>query len=140
MLIRVDPLLSKIEALTEPGCYSLTFTLDGGEQRAVVLRVRGSEVIVPAANAFAGWSPDSGTYAATLEAVRAVHRAREGAGQAQGRLLDLAGGWDVSLGNVLLTEQGIPACVAHGELAATEPGVFHCPVCGAGARYASEPA
>jgi hypothetical protein len=135
MLQDMDPLLSKIEALSEPGCYSVTFTLATGENRAVVMRMRGDEPVVPVAGSIPGWSPESATSTATIRAVRALHQARLLAGPTRSRLLDLDGGWDVGIGNVTLSADGLPACVAHGELEPAETGVFRCPICGAAARY-----
>jgi hypothetical protein len=132
----VDPLLAKLEALPEPGCYLLTFALHAGENRELVVRMRGDEPIVPAANSFEGWTPGSRVVTATVAAVRALHQARVAGGGATQRLLDVEGGWDVGIGNVVLSDDGLPACVAHGELAAAEGGVFRCAVCGAAARYA----
>jgi len=134
MLTRVNPQLFQIEALTEPGCYSLTFALDSGEQRALVMRVRGEEAIAPAANALPGWAPGTGVFDATLEAVKAFHQARELAGPTVAGLSDIDGGWDVGLGNVVLAD-GAPTCVVHGALESSEPDVYRCPVCGAAARY-----
>lgn len=135
----MDPLLSKIEALTEPGCYSLTFTLDTGEDRAVVVRMRGDEPVLPSANSFAGWVPGSRIATAAIAVVRALHQARQGGGGSEARLLDIEGGWDVGIGNVVLSPEGAPACVAHGELAAAEAGAFRCEACGAAARYERQP-
>jgi hypothetical protein len=135
----VDPLLRRIEALDEPGCYSVTFTLDTGADRAVVIRMRGDEPVLPSANSFAGWSPGSRIVTATIAVVRALHQARQGTGGAAGRLLDLDGGWDVGIGNVVLTAEGAPSCVAHGELASAGAGVFRCESCGAAARYDRQP-
>jgi len=134
----MDPLLRKIEALSEPGCYSLTFTLESGEERAIVMRMRGDEPIAPAAGALEGWSPQSATFDATIAAVRALHTARQLTGPAKARLLDIEGGWDVGIGNVILSAAGEPSCVAHGELASVQPGVFRCAECGAAARYERE--
>ena len=135
----MDPLLSKIEALTEPGCYSLTFTLDTGEDRAVVVRMRGDEPVLPSANSFAGWVPGSRIATAAIAVVRALHQARQSGGGSGGQLLDIEGGWDVGIGNVVLSAEGAPACVAHGELAPAEAGVFRCEACGAAARYERQP-
>jgi hypothetical protein len=136
---RVDPLLSKIEALAEPGCYSVTFALDTGEDRSVVVRMRGDEPIVPAAGSFEGWTPGSRVATAAIAVVRALHQARQGGGGSAGRLLDVDGGWDVGIGNVVLSADGAPVCVAHGELAPPEAGVFRCETCGAAARYDRQP-
>ena len=130
----MDPLLSKIEALAEPGCYSVTFALGTGEDRSVVVRMRGDEPIVPAAGSFEGWTPGSRVATAAIAVVRALHQARQGGGSA-GRLVDVGGGWDVGIGNVVLSADGVPACVAHGELAPAGDGVFRCETCGAAARY-----
>jgi hypothetical protein len=135
----VDPLLSKIEALAEPGCYSVTFTLPTGGDRAVVIRMRGDEPVVPSANSFEGWSPGSRVVTATIAVVRALHQARQVSGGAAGRLLDVDGGWDVGIGNVVLSAEGAPTCVGHGEMAAAEAGVFRCETCGAAARYDRQP-
>jgi hypothetical protein len=134
MLAGVDPRLNKIEALAEPGCYSLTFQLDGGDERAVVARVRGQQAMLPA-NAFADWPASAASHQAVVSAVQQLHRARELAGPSRSRLFDLAGGWDVGLGNVVLAD-GVPSCVGHGPLAAAEPGVFQCLDCGAAAGLA----
>ncbi|MFL6161454.1 MAG: hypothetical protein ACJ74U_04425 [Jatrophihabitantaceae bacterium] len=134
MLHGVEPRLTKVEALAEAGCYTLTFALPTGEQRAVVARLRDGTTVLPVA-AIGGWSADSPSYAATLAAVAAVHAARELAGPAGRRLRDVAGGWDVSLGNVVLDAAGRPSCVTHGELAAEPDAVFRCAECGAVAGY-----
>ena len=131
----MDPLLSKIEALDEPGCYSVTFTLGTGAARELVIRMRGDEPVVPSANSFEGWTPGSRTATATIAVVRALHQARQAGGGSAGRLVDVEGGWDVGIGNVVLSAEGVPACVAHGEMAAAEAGVFRCETCGAAAQY-----
>lgn len=135
----MDPLLSRIEALTEPGCYSLTFTVGAGDDRALVIRMRGDEPALPSANSFAGWAPGSRTATAAIAVVRALHQARQVVGGAGGQLLDVDGGWDVGIGNVVLSEAGVPVCVGHGELAAAGGGVFRCETCGAAARYDRQP-
>jgi hypothetical protein len=134
MLADVDPRLHKIEALAEPGCYSLTLQLDGGEERAVVARVRGTVATLPV-SAFAGWPAGSASYQAAVAAVLAVHTARELAGPSQARLIDIDGGWDVSLGNVVLSD-GRPSCVSHGSMEKVEPGTYRCQTCAAAAHYA----
>ena len=130
----MDPLLSKIEALEEPGCYSVTFTLGTGEDRALVIRMRGEEPMVPSANSLPGWTPGSRIATGTIAVVRALHQARQGSGGSGRRLVDVDGGWDVGIGNVVLAD-GAPSCVAHGELASAGDGVYRCESCGAAARY-----
>jgi hypothetical protein len=134
MLQGVEPLLTKVEALAEAGCYTVTFALASGEERAVVARVRDGGAVVPVA-AVTGWSPDSPSYPAAVAAVEAVHAARELAGPRGRRLHDVAGGWDVSLGNVVLDEAGRPSCVTHGELAGEPDDIYRCAECGAVAAF-----
>ena len=129
----VDPQLSKLEALAEPGCYQLTFALVSGEERAVVARFRGDDLDIPA-SAFTGWATTTESYRAVDTAVRAVHSARELARPAGVRLLDVGGGWDVSLGNIGLDPSGRPECVSHG-LLEPDGDVFRCPECGAAAAF-----
>jgi hypothetical protein len=130
----VEPRLTKIEALAEAGCYAVTVELGSGEERAVVARLRDGTVLLPA-TAVDGWSTESAGYTATVAAVQAVHAARELAAPQGRRLSDVLGGWDVSLGNVVLDPAGRPSCVTHGELAA-EPGeIYRCAECGALAAY-----
>jgi len=130
----VEPRLTKIEALAEAGCYAVTLALGSGEERAVVARLRDDTVQLPAV-AVDGWSAESAGYAATVAAVQAVHAARELAAPQGRRLSDVLGGWDVSLGNIVVDRAGRPSCVTHGELA-VEPGeIYRCGECGALAAY-----
>lgn len=132
----MNPQLSKIEALAEPACYSLTFSVGGDEQPAVVVRVRDGQPVAPAAHAFTGWLPGTELFIATLAAVTAFHQTRQLSHSDQPVLFDIAGGWDVGLGNVVLSADGVPSCVVHGELESIEPAIFRCLVCGAAARTA----
>jgi hypothetical protein len=132
---RVHPLLQKIEAQVEPGCYTLTFTLPAGEEQAVILRMRDGAPVLPSVNIFAGWSQDSAAAAAAV--VQALHQARELAGSGRPTLADVDGGWDVGIGNVVLSEDGRPSCVAHGELDEKEASVYRCDTCGAAARFSN---
>jgi hypothetical protein len=50
-------------------------------------------------------------------------------------LHDVPGGWDVSLGNVVLAASGRARCTAHGEMTADDDGVLVCGECGARARF-----
>lgn len=134
MLHGVEPQLIKVEALAEAGCYTLTFALGSGAERAVVARIRDGAAVLPAA-AISDWSADSPSYRACLAAVEAVHAARELAGQRGRGLRDVPGGWDVSLGNVVLDPAGRPSCVTHGELAVEAGTVYRCAECGAAADY-----
>jgi hypothetical protein len=66
--------------------------------------------------------------AAVAEAVLALHRARA-RGSTLPTLRDVPGGWDVSIGNVVLTA-GVPHCLADGPMEA-DGDTYTCPVCGA---------
>jgi hypothetical protein len=143
MLFAVDPLLHRIEALPEHGCYSVTFLIDASHERSVVMKVTGddlADVVAPEANMLPGWSADSQSHRSVLDAVLTFHRARTHADGGGAVLRDVPGGWDVSVGNVALDENGRPACVAHGELEPAEPGgaSFVCATCGACARFGDQ--
>ena len=101
---------------------------DGGEQTAVV-DVTGDGVHVAEANLPDGWTRESAGFRATANAVRAVHQARAAAPQAR-TLVDVAGGWDVELGNVVLSAFGVPSCTAHGDMTG-DGDVYECAECGA---------
>jgi hypothetical protein len=133
MLDGMDPQLNKVEALTEPGCYSLTFSLATGEERAVVARLRNGVTEIPA-KAFTGWSEAAESYRATVAVVQALQQARELSRPTGKRLLDVEGGWDVSLGNIVLVA-GKPACVTHGALELQADSLWRCAQCGAAATY-----
>jgi hypothetical protein len=146
MLDAVDPLLHRIEALPEHGCYSVTFLLDGNNERSVVMKVtndsrdaKGSaEVVVPEANMLPGWSAADESFRAVLTAVRAVDQARHQVAGSNAVLRDVPGGWDVGIGNIVLDASGHPACVAHGELVPAPdgpPAAYVCPTCAGQALY-----
>ena len=134
MLAGVDPLLQRIEALPREGQYSVTVRLEGGHERTIVAQVDHDLVTLPSANLPSGWSAESESLKATTAAVLAVDHARH-VGSTLAVLQDLPGGWDVSMGNVMLTEQG-PVCITDGPMELSGPGQFVCAVCGAGALYA----
>ena len=85
-----------------------------------------------------GWSPDSASFRAAVAAVGALDEARRLVGAQRPQLLDVDGGWDVGLGNVVLAPAGLPACVAHGNLEPVGSQRWECPACGARALF-SEP-
>jgi hypothetical protein len=151
---QVNPLLRRIEALNDIGgytnageyvdsCdYTATFLLPDGGERAIMIAVAGSEVSAPAANLIPGWPSESESFQAVLAAVRAVHLARTSVSERRPSLLDVPGGWDVGLGNITLSDNGIPTCVSHGELAVLDPSDgsrYECEACGASAIYAPAP-
>ena len=144
MLIAVDPLLQRIEALPEHGCYSVTFVLSGNQERSVVMKVAAEQgdggdgapnVLVPEANLLPGWSPSSSSFEAVLAEVHAVDQARSRVDAEAAVLRDVDGGWDVGVGNIVLDDRGLPVCVAHGELEQAPTAIYTCPTCGAQARF-----
>jgi hypothetical protein len=135
MLCPVDPLLHRIEALPRRGAYAVTFVLPDGQERTVVTVTTDGQVSLPAANLVEGWAEGSDSFQAVLAAILAVGAAREISGAGRVLLLDVDGGWDVSIGNIILSESGQPACVSHGDLEPTRPGIFECPTCGAVALF-----
>ena len=131
----MDPVLHRIEALPEHASYLVTFELSGGQDGSLVMRATERNGGVPEANLFPGWQISSESFQAAVTAIQAVHEARNAVGTERTILLDVPGGWDVGLGNVIVAANGIPACVADGEMEAESGGVFRCPVCGAAAIF-----
>jgi hypothetical protein len=130
MLDAVDPLLYRIEALPEHGCYLASFVLGNGQQCGLTLRVEGDEVIMSQQTTVAGWAETSDSFRAVLAAVQALDYARERVGTGGG-LRDVPGGWDVRVGNVVLSAAGQPNCVAHGDMERIRPASYRCEICGA---------
>ena len=121
--------LHRIEALPGAGRYAVTFRRDdGGEQTAVVDVTRGRRPRRRGESA-ARLDHESDAFRATADAVRAVHQARA-AGPPATTLLDVDGGWDVGMGNVVLNADGVPSCTAHGEMGAAGDA-YECAECGA---------
>jgi hypothetical protein len=130
----VGAALHRIEALPGTGRYAVTFRRDDGGEQTAVVDVTPDGVHVAEANLPTGWSHDSDAFRATADAVRAVHQARS-AGPSATTLLDVDGGWDVGLGNVVLGSDGVPSCTAHGAMGSSG-GVYECASCGARATLA----
>jgi hypothetical protein len=131
----VNPLLRRIEALADDGAYTVLFGLPDGQERSLVMRAKDGEISVPEANLIPGWPAASDSFQAAVAAVAAMHSARESAGPGRVRLSDVPGGWDVGLGNIVLADSGMPACVGHGELEPREGALFECVTCGALALF-----
>jgi hypothetical protein len=92
------------------------------------MQVDGAGIDVAEASLPAGWTRDTDAFRAVAVAVQAMATAHDIAPLASS-LRDAEGGWDVMLGNVVLTD-GVPTCTAHGEMA--QSGVlWTCPECGA---------
>jgi hypothetical protein len=136
MLYAVDPLVQRIEALPKRGSFAVTLVLGDGQERILAITI-GTEgdVVLPKANLPTGWSPDSAAGQSLLAAVTAFHQARTIASAGRALLVDVDGGWDVSIGNVILTGDGRPECVAHGVMTQLQ-SQFECEECGAAAVFA----
>jgi hypothetical protein len=106
--------LIRIEALPGDGRYAVAFERADGSEQTAVVHLADDALAVADASLPAGWTRDSAAFAALVVAVAGFDAAcREApAGPA---LRDVAGGWDVSLGNVGLVD-GVPACAAHGPM------------------------
>lgn len=121
--------LTRIEALPGEGRrYAVSFERPDGTEQTAVVELAENGLAVPDASLPAGWSRDSAAFAATEAAVRAFDAARRQAPSGPA-LRDVQGGWDVSLGNVVLGPSGQPTCSAHGEMTATAKGEFLCTAC-----------
>ena len=121
--------LHRIEALPGDGRHAVTFRrADGGEQTAIV-HLGPDGIKVAEASLPSGWTTDSELFLAAAAAVTAFDAARRASATAPA-LRDVAGGWDVSLGNVVIGDSGGPICTAHGEMT-EQDALFVCPECGA---------
>ena len=139
MLDGVDPLLHRIEALPKRGSYAVTLVLADGQERIVVITTgTDGRPALPAANLPDGWSAESDSAAAVLATITAFHDARAIAGAGRAQLVDIDGGWDVSIGNIVLAADGKPECVTHGTLQPTGATTFECAECGAAAMFATD--
>jgi hypothetical protein len=128
--------LHRIEALAGQGRFVVTFERADRSEQTAVVQVTGDDVSAADASLPAGWTRGSEAFAALAEALRAVERAC-GMGPAGAALVDVDGGWDVMLGNVVLGSDDLPTCTAHGAMAATGEGRYECAECGARAAYAA---
>ena len=126
--------LHRIEALAGHGRYAVTFQRADLSEQTAVVQLSGAKVTAAEASLPEGWTLDSDAYAAMAAAVLAFEQAR-GIGPKAAALVDVDGGWDVMMGNVVLGDGG-PTCTAHGAMAASG-GVYECAECGARAAYAS---
>jgi hypothetical protein len=111
--------LIRIEALPGEGRYAVAFERPDGSEQTAVVHLTDEGVAVADASLPAGWTRDSEAFAATERAVVAFDAARRHAPEAPA-LRDVPGGWDVSLGNVVLDSDGAPICTAHGSMSKTD--------------------
>ena len=127
--------LHRIEALPGDGRHAVTFRHADGTEQTAIVHLDGDELDVAEASLPSGWTRDSQLFAVTATAVRAFDEARRQAATAGPSLRDVSGGWDVSLGNVVLGPNGVPACTAHGDMELAGDS-YLCRDCGARAQLA----
>jgi hypothetical protein len=128
----MDAAVHRIEALPGIGRYAVTFRRGDGSEQSAVVQLRDDQeqsVEVAEASLPPGWRAADAPFTATVAAVRALDAARRLTPERA--LRDVAGGWDVSLGNVVLGAEGAPECTAHGTMAADPAGEYRCAECGA---------
>lgn len=135
MLGAVDAVLHRIEALPGDGRYAVTFRRPDGSEQTAVVQLRDGSVDVAEASLPAGWTRTHDAFTATVEALRAAERSRALSAPAAGVLRDEDGGWDVSLGNVVVGAAGVPSCIAHGDMQHGDGDSWVCAECGARALY-----
>ena len=128
--------LHRIEALAGQGRFAVTFERADRSEQTAVVQVSEDDVTAADASLPDGWTRGSEAFGALAEALRAVERAR-GMGPANAALVDVDGGWDVMMGNVVLGPDDLPTCTAHGPMTATGDGRYECAECGARAAYAA---
>jgi hypothetical protein len=129
----MDAALQRIEALPGEGRYAVTFQRSDASEQTAVMHVAAGDIDVAEASLPTGWTTDSMEFAAVAAAVLAFDAARRQASRVAS-LRDVPGGWDVSLGNVVLGEAGAPTCTAHGEMD-RDGDAYVCAECGARAVY-----
>lgn len=129
-------ILHRIEALAGAGRYAVTFQRDDGAEQTAIVEVTQDRVSAAEASLPPGWTLESDAFLAVAEAVQAVERAR-GSRSDSASLTDVAGGWDVMMGNVVLNRDGVPACIAHGPMQLRSGWVYLCLECEARALYAA---
>ncbi len=126
----MDAVLRRIEALPGFGRYAVTFAgSDGDSELTATMQITGTDIDVAEASLPPGWQRDSDAFRATADAVFAFDAARAHVTIAAS-LRDVPGGWDVSLGNVVLGPEGGPVCTAHGEMPQQDE-MYVCAECGA---------
>jgi hypothetical protein len=129
----MDAALHRIEALPGDGRYAVTFRRGDASEQTAVVHLAGDTVDVAEASLPSGWTAGSAEFAAIAAAVAAFDAARRQTTRVAS-LRDVPGGWDVSLGNVVLADAGAPMCTAHGEMA-VDGEIYTCGECGARALY-----
>jgi hypothetical protein len=136
MLEAVDSALHRIEALPGAGRYAVTFRTGSGVEQSAVAQIAGERVELAAAGLPPDWQAGRPAFGKLVEALVALDRARRTT-HAPTELIDVEGGWDVMIGNVVL-ELGLVTCASHGSMQLQDAGVWLCltPDCGARAIFA----
>lgn len=120
--------LIRIEALPGDGRYAVSFQRADGSEQTAVMHLTGGELRVAEASLPTGLVRASEAFDAIAAAISSFDEARRHAPAAP-YLRDIDGGWDVSLGNVILGQSGKPTCTAHGEMNLGENDEYLCPEC-----------
>jgi hypothetical protein len=131
----VDSVLHRIEALPGSGRYAITFTFGAGVEQSAVAQVSDGQIVIAPASLPPDWQNGSAAYEGLVAVLLAFDRTRHLA-NAPAELLDVDGGWDVMIGNVVL-DGGVVTCASHGPMA-LHGDIWVCedPNCGARAIYA----
>jgi hypothetical protein len=120
--------LLRIEALPGDGRYAVSFQRADGSEQTAVMHLTNGELLVAEASLPTGLTRPSEAFDAVAAAIAAFNEARRHAPAAP-YLRDIDGGWDVSLGNVVLGVSGKPTCTAHGEMNIAQDDEYLCPEC-----------
>ena len=120
----------RVEALAGAGRYAVTFQRPDNSEQSAVVQVSGGQVTAAEASLPDGWTRESDAFAALARCCSRSKRARA-LGPSRAQLVDVDGGWDVMMGNVVLGDSGKPTCTAHGAMEASDDGVYECAECGA---------
>ena len=112
----------------------VTFAAPGGAEQSAVAHLTADGLDVAPASLPDAWQPGSDPFDLLVDAVRAFDRARRSSA-ARAELLDVPGGWDVMIGNVVLAPGDIVTCPSHGAMRLVDE-VWTCPECGARAVFA----
>jgi hypothetical protein len=129
----MDAALQRIEALPGEGRYTVTFRRTDASEQTAVVHIDGDRIDVAEASLPSGWTTESAEFVAIAAAVAAFDAARRRTTRVAS-LRDVPGGWDVSLGNVVLVDTTTPVCTAHGAMD-LDGDVYVCGECGARAIY-----
>jgi hypothetical protein len=134
----VDAALHRIEALPGAGRYSVTFRNGVGVEQSAVAQITGDQVELAPASLPPDWQAGGPAFDLLVHALIAVDQARRTA-DSPTELIDVDGGWDVMIGNVLLGG-GVVSCAAHGPMELRDDSVWSCldADCGAQAIYTDQ--